>query len=320
MSKEPLLAPDDNRFVMFPIKYDDIWQMYKKQVDCFWRPEEIDLTKDLTIWESLHQDERYFVSMILAFFAASDGIVLENLASRFMSEIQVSEARAFYGFQIAMENIHSHTYSLLIETYIKDKEEKSKLFNAIDNFPCIKKKSDWAQKWIHDNRSSFATRLVAFACVEGIFFSGAFCSIFWLKKRGLMPGLTFSNELISRDEALHCEFAILLYSKMVKKIDKSRIHEIIKEAVEIETEFICDALPCKLIGMNSDLMTQYIQFVADRLCVQLGYKKIYNVTNSFDWMEFISLESKTSFFERRNDSYALANKDSTDAFVFNEDF
>ena len=320
MSKEPLLAPDDNRFVMFPIKYDDIWQMYKKQVDCFWRPEEIDLTKDLTIWESLHQDERYFVSMILAFFAASDGIVLENLASRFMSEIQVSEARAFYGFQIAMENIHSHTYSLLIETYIKDKEEKSKLFNAIENFPCIKKKSDWAQKWIHDNRSSFATRLVAFACVEGIFFSGAFCSIFWLKKRGLMPGLTFSNELISRDEALHCEFAILLYSKMVKKIDKSRIHEIIKEAVEIETEFICDALPCKLIGMNSDLMTQYIQFVADRLCVQLGYKKIYNVANPFDWMEFISLESKTSFFERRNDSYALANKDSTDAFIFNEDF
>ena len=320
MSKEPLLAPDNNRFVMFPIKYDDIWQMYKKQVDCFWRPEEIDLTKDLNSWESLHQDERYFVSMILAFFAASDGIVLENLASRFMSEIQVSEARAFYGFQIAMENIHSHTYSLLIETYIKDKEEKSRLFNAIEHFPCIKKKSDWAQKWIHDNRSSFATRLVAFACVEGIFFSGAFCSIFWLKKRGLMPGLTFSNELISRDEALHCEFAILLYSKMVKKIDKSRIHEIIKEAVEIETEFICDALPCKLIGMNSDLMTQYIQFVADRLCVQLGYKKIYNVTNPFDWMEFISLESKTSFFERRNDSYALANKDSTDAFVFNEDF
>ena len=320
MSKEPLLVADNNRFVMFPIKYDDIWQMYKKQVDCFWRPEEIDLTKDLTIWESLHQDERYFVSMILAFFAASDGIVLENLAARFMSEIQVSEARAFYGFQIAMENIHSHTYSLLIETYIKDKEEKSKLFNAIENFPCIKKKSDWAQKWIHDKQSSFATRLVAFACVEGIFFSGAFCSIFWLKKRGLMPGLTFSNELISRDEALHCEFAILLYSKMVNKIDKSRIHEIIKEAVEIETEFICDALPCKLIGMNSDLMTQYIQFVADRLCVQLGYTKIYNVTNSFQFMEMISLESKSNFFEKRSDAYALANKDSTDAFIFNEDF
>jgi ribonucleoside-diphosphate reductase subunit M2 len=220
-----------------------------------------------------------------------------------------------------MENIHSETYSLLIETYIKDKEEKHKLFNAISNYPCIKKKSDWAQKWIHDNRSSFATRLVAFACVEGIFFSGAFCSIFWLKKRGLMPGLTFSNELISRDEALHCEFAVLLYSKLVKKMDKSRIHEIIKEAVEIETEFICDALPCKLIGMNSDLMTQYIQFVADRLCVQLGYKKIYNVTNSFDFMELISLESKSNFFEKKIDAYALANKrTSDDDFAFSDDF
>jgi ribonucleoside-diphosphate reductase subunit M2 len=317
---EPLLTPDDNRFVMFPIKYQDIWDMYKKQVDCFWRAEEIDLTKDFSQWEALNADERYFISMILAFFAASDGIVLENLASRFMNEIQVSEARAFYGFQIAMENIHSHTYSLLIETYIKDKVEKNRLFNAIDNFPCIKKKSDWAQKWIHDNRSSFATRLVAFACVEGIFFSGAFCSIFWLKKRGLMPGLTFSNELISRDEALHCEFAVLLYSKMVKKIDKSRIHEIIKEAVEIETEFICDALPCRLIGMNSDLMTQYIQFVADRLCVQLGYKKIYNVSNSFEFMNLISLESKTNFFERVVSEYALANKDTTDAFEISEDF
>ena len=317
---EPLLAPDDNRFVMFPIKYQDIWDMYKKQVDCFWRAEEIDLTKDLTHWETLNADERYFVSMILAFFAASDGIVLENLASRFMNEIQVSEARAFYGFQIAMENVHSETYSLLIETYIKDKAEKNRLFNAIEHFPSIKKKSDWAQKWIHDNRSSFATRLVAFACVEGIFFSGAFCSIFWLKKRGLMPGLTFSNELISRDEALHCEFAVLLYSKMVKKIDKARIHEIIKEAVEIETEFICDALPCRLIGMNSDLMTQYIQFVADRLCVQLGYKKIYNVSNPCQFMDLISLESKTNFFEKKVDSYALANKDTTDAFEISEDF
>ena len=317
---EPLLAPDDNRFVMFPIKYQDIWDMYKKQVDCFWRAEEIDLTKDYSQWETLTSDERYFISMILAFFAASDGIVLENLASRFMSEIQVSEARAFYGFQIAMENIHSHTYSLLIETYIKDKVEKNRLFNAIEHFPCIKKKSDWAQKWIHDNRSSFATRLVAFACVEGIFFSGAFCSIYWLKKRGLMPGLTFSNELISRDEALHCEFAVLLYSKMVKKIDKSRIHEIIKEAVEIETEFICDALPCRLIGMNSELMTQYIQFVADRLCLQLGYKKIYNVSNCFAFMDLISLESKTNFFEKKSDAYALANKDITDAFELTEDF
>jgi ribonucleoside-diphosphate reductase subunit M2 len=653
---EPLLAPDDNRFVMFPIKYNDIWDMYKKQVDCFWRAEEIDLTKDLNHWDSLSSDERYFISMILAFFAASDGIVLENLATRFMNDVQVSEARAFYGFQIAMENIHcvtgetkiltddgyymikdlenknvnvwngeefssvnvkytgdqeiykvtltngmeldcspghkwliqkgnpkhperclceevettdlrigdiieryitplvdfkdkeeflnpymhgffcgdgsycnnypiiylydkkkdllsnfkydsytenskrisfyitkyinkekyvvpinycinvrlrwleglvdadgcvnlnsnndstsiqlssinfkflqdvqlllttlgiqtnirlnhmaekrlmpkndgtgdydyymckncyvlyitgksinklidigfspkrlniiycerlnntinvserlkicsiekisendstycfnepkkhrgifngiltcqSESYSLLIETYIKDKVEKNKLFNAIEHFPCIKKKSEWAQKWIHDNRSSFATRLVAFACVEGIFFSGAFCSIYWLKKRGLMPGLTFSNELISRDEALHCEFAILLYSKLLKKIDKARIHEIIKEAVEIETEFICEALPCRLIGMNSVLMTQYIQFVADRLCVQLGYKKIYGVANCFDWMESISLESKTNFFEKRNDSYALANKmESDDVFNLIADF
>jgi ribonucleoside-diphosphate reductase subunit M2 len=318
---EPLLAPDDNRFVMFPIRYDDIWQMYKKQIDCFWRPEEIDLTKDLAHWYALNKDEQYYISMILAFFAASDGIVLENLAQRFMGEVQVSEARAFYGFQIAMENIHSHTYSLLIETYIKDNVEKDKLFNAINNFPCIKKKSDWSQKWIHDNRSSFATRLVAFACVEGIFFSGAFCSIFWLKKRGLMPGLTFSNELISRDEALHCEFAILLYSKMIKKIGKTRIHEIIKEAVEIETEFICEALPCRLIGMNSPMMTQYIQFVADRLCVQLGYDKIYNVTNSCDFMELISLESKSNMFERQVGDYALANKSNTDiAFDLNEDF
>ena len=320
-TSEPLLSPDDNRFVMFPIAHQDIWKMYKKQVDCFWRAEEIDLSKDLTHWEGLNKDEQTFISMILAFFAASDGIVLENLAQRFMSDVQVSEARAFYGFQIAMENIHSETYSLLIETYIKDKDEKSKLFNAITNFPCIKKKSDWAQKWIHDNRSSFATRLVAFACVEGIFFSGAFCSIFWLKKRGLMPGLTFSNELISRDEALHCEFAVLLYSKLLKKMDKSRIHEIIKEAVEIETEFICEALPCRLIGMNSQMMTQYIQFVADRLCVQLGYKKIYNVTNCFDFMELISLESKVNFFEKRTDAYAIANKTISDNdFELTEDF
>jgi len=318
---EPLLVPDDNRFVMFPIKHDDIWKMYKKQVDCFWRAEEIDLTKDLKDWDSLNGEEKYFISMILAFFAASDGIVLENLALRFMKDVQLSEARAFYGFQMAMENIHSQTYSLLIETYIKDTFEKDKLFNAIENFPCIKKKSDWAQKWINDNRSSFATRLVAFACVEGIFFSGAFCSIYWLKKRGLMHGLTFSNELISRDEALHCEFAILLYNKLLKRMEKARIHEIIKEAVEIETEFICSALPCRLIGMNADLMTQYIQFVADRLCLQLGYKKIYNVANPFDWMELISLDGKTSFFERRLGDYALANKGgANEAFVLNEDF
>jgi ribonucleoside-diphosphate reductase subunit M2 len=320
-SQEILLTPDENRFVMFPIKYDDIWKMYKKQMDCFWRAEEIDLTKDLTNWESLNNHEKYFISMILAFFAASDGIVLENLATRFMNDVQISEARAFYGFQIMMENVHSETYSLLIESYIKDKEEKCKLFNAITNFPCIKKKSDWAQKWIHDNRSSFAARLVAFACVEGIFFSGAFCSIYWLKKRGLMPGLTFSNELISRDEALHCEFAILLYSKLQKKIDKARIYEIIKEAVEIETEFICQALPCKLIGMNSELMTQYIKFVADRLVVQLGYKKIYDATNPFSWMELISLESKTNFFEKRVSEYALATKQKEeDIFELKENF
>ena len=318
---EPLLTPDDNRFVMFPIQDQDIWKMYKKQVDCFWRAEEIDLSKDQLHWDALEPSEKYFISMILAFFAASDGIVLENLAMRFMSDVQLSEARAFYGFQIAMENIHSETYSLLIESYIKNSEEKHKLFHAIENFPCIKKKSDWAQKWIHDNRSSFATRLVAFACVEGIFFSGAFCSIYWLKKRGLMPGLTFSNELISRDEALHTEFAVLLYNKLQKKMTKARIHEIIKEAVDIETEFICDALPCRLIGMNSQLMTQYIQFVADRLCLQLGYDKIYNVSNPFDFMELISLESKTNFFEKRVDSYALAEKTKADdVFEFTADF
>jgi len=318
---EPLLTPDDNRFVMFPIKYDDIWKMYKKQIDCFWRAEELDLSKDLNHWEMLSKDERYFISMILAFFAASDGIVLENLALRFINDIQLAEARAFYGFQIAMENIHNETYSLLIDTYIKDQEEKARLFRAIEYYPCIKKKSDWAQKWIKDNRSSFATRLVAFACIEGIFFSGAFCSIYWLKKRGLMPGLTFSNELISRDEALHCEFAVLLYNKLQRKIDKSRIHEIIKEAVEIEIEFINEALPCRLIGMNSELMSQYIQFVADRLSVQLGYKKIYNVSNPFEFMELISLESKTSFFERRNDAYALTNTKGKDtAFEMTEDF
>jgi ribonucleoside-diphosphate reductase subunit M2 len=318
---EPLLTPDDKRFVMFPIQHQDIWEMYKKHVDCFWRAEEIDLTKDLNHWSDLSSDEKYFISMILAFFAASDGIVLENLGLRFMNEVQVSEARAFYGFQIAMENIHSQTYSLLIDTYIKNTEGKDKLFNGIANFPCIKKKADWAQKWIGDKRSNFATRLIAFACVEGIMFSGAFCSIYWLKKRGLMPGLTFSNELISRDEALHTEFAILLYKKMIKKLSKAKVYEIIREAVEIETEFICDALPCRLIGMNADLMTQYIQFVADRLSVQLGYDKIYNVINPFDWMELISLDSKTNFFEKKTDAYALANKTITeDIFDLTEDF
>lgn len=321
IQNEPLLQEDDNRYVMFPIQDQDIWQMYKKQVDCFWRAEEIDLSKDISHWESLNKDEKYFISMILAFFAASDGIVLENLAARFMGEVQSSEARAFYGFQIAMENIHSETYSLLIDTYIKDREEKTMLFQAIQNYPCIKKKADWAIKWIQDKRSSFATRLIAFACIEGIFFSGAFCSIYWLKKRGLMPGLTFSNELISRDEALHTEFAVLLYSKLNKKINKQKVIEIIKEAVEIEKEFICDALPCRLIGMNSDLMCQYIEFVADRLIVQLGYEKIYNTKNPFDFMDMISIEGKTNFFEKRVSEYALADKTKEDdVFDLDADF
>ena len=311
-SMEPLLTQTNDRFVLFPIKHNEIWGMYKKAMASFWTAEEIDLYADLNDWESMNDGERHFISHILAFFSASDGIVNENLALRFYNDVQIPEARAFYGFQIAMENIHAETYGLLIDTYIKDKEQKHKLFTAIEHFPCIKKKSDWAQKWIHDNRSSFATRLVAFACVEGIFFSGAFCSIYWLKKRGLMPGLTFSNELISRDEALHCEFAILLYSKLLKKIDRARIHEIIKEAVEIETEFICSALPCKLIGMNSDLMTQYIK---------LGYPKIYNVTNCFDWMELISLEGKTNMFERKISEYSLSNKVGIDdAFNMSDNF
>jgi ribonucleotide reductase beta subunit family protein with ferritin-like domain len=311
---EPLLQ-DDNRFVMFPIKDDNVWQMYKKALESFWRCEEVDLSKDLKDWNGLDNDERYFISMILAFFAASDGIVLENLAMRFMTDVQLSEARAFYGFQIAMENIHSEMYSLLIETYIKDKDEKEKYFHAVDNFPCIKRKADWALKWIGDKRSGFATRLIAFACVEGIFFSGAFCSIYWLKKRGLMPGLTFSNELISRDEALHTEFAVLLFSKLEKKPKKEKVYELVKEAVAIEQEFITSALPCRLIGMNDTMMNQYIEFVADRLVVQLGYKKIYNTANPFGFMELISIEGKTNFFEKRVGEYALADK-KVDANVF----
>lgn len=318
---EPILKPDDNRFVMFPIKHNDIWEMYKRQVDCFWRSEEIDLSKDLGDWEKLSSDEQHFIKMIIAFFAGSDGLVLENLASRFMNDVQISEARAFYGFQIAMENIHSETYSLIIDTYIRDGEEKARLFNGIENFPCINKKAEWAKKWIADKRSSFASRLVAFAVIEGIFFSGAFCSIYWLKKRGLMPGLTFSNELISRDEALHTEFAVLLYSKLQKKLNKKRIYEIIKEAVDIEKEFINDAIPCRMIGMNSALMSQYVEFVADRLCLQLGYDKIYNAQNPFDFMELISIETKVNFFERTNSEYALANKKiDEDVFDLSTDF
>jgi ribonucleoside-diphosphate reductase subunit M2 len=305
---EPLLSEDTSRYVMFPVSDQTIWKLYKKQVDCFWRPEEIDTSKDLTQWETLTTDEHFFIKMILAFFAGSDGIVLENLASRFMMDVQLPEARAFYGFQIAMENIHSETYSILIDSYIKDNVEKDKLFHAIEHFPCIEKKAKWAIKWIQDKRSCFATRLIAFACIEGIFFSGAFCSIYWLKKRGLMPGLTFSNELISRDEALHTEFAIYLFSKLEKKIPKKKIRDIIQEAVTIEKEFITEALPCRLIGMNSELMNQYIEFVADRLLLQLGCEPFYKTTNPFDFMEMISLEQKTNFFESRVSSYALAEK------------
>ena len=315
---DPLLVENEKRYVMFPIVDDTIWKMYKKQIDCFWRAEEIDLSKDMVHWEKLSKDEKHFIKMILAFFAASDGIVLENLGGRFMMEVQLPEARAFYGFQIAMENIHSETYSLLIDSYIKNNEEKQNLFEALQKYSCIRKKGDWAIKWIQDKRSNFATRIVAFACVEGIFFSGAFSSIYWLKKRGIMPGLTFSNELISRDEALHTEFAVYLYNRLEKKLSKKKITEIITESVEIEKEFITESLPCRLIGMNSVLMSQYIEFVADRLSLQLGCDKIYNVTNPFDFMEMISLEQKTNFFESRVSEYSLAEMSGKED-AFNEE-
>lgn len=291
---------------MFPIQYPQIWEMYKKAEASFWTAEEVDLSSDLRHWETLTPDEKHFITHVLAFFAASDGIVLENLAGRFMKEVQVAEARAFYGFQIAIENIHSEMYSLLLETYIKDFAEKTRLFHAIETVPCVAKKAKWALNWI-DGSESFAERLVAFACVEGIFFSGSFCSIFWLKKRGLMPGLTYSNELISRDEGLHCDFACLLYSLLRTKLSKERVRGIVKEAVEIEREFVCDALPCALVGMNAGLMSQYIQFVADRLLAALGYGKLYGVANPFDWMELISLQGKTNFFEKRVGEYQKAS-------------
>jgi ribonucleotide reductase beta subunit family protein with ferritin-like domain len=320
---DPLLTPNEKRFVMFPIQDDSIWQMYKKQVDSFWVPQEVGLSQDLADWKKLSDDERHFISMVLAFFAGSDGIVQDNLAARFMGDVQLSEARAFYGFQIAMESIHNEMYSILIDTYITEPEQKDRLFNAIDNYPCIGRKANWAKKWIADNRSSFAARLVAFACVEGIFFSSSFASIYWIKKRGLMPGLTFSNELISRDEALHTEFAVLLYTKLHKKLNKKRVYEIIQEAVEIEKEFILEAIPCRMIGMNAKLMSQYIEFVADRLSLQLGYDKIYGSANPFDFMELISIETKVNFFERTNSEYALANKtidENTNIFDLNAAF
>jgi len=304
--EEPILKENDNIFVLFPIEHDDIWAEYKKQEASFWTAEEIDLSQDISDWENkLNDNERHFIKHVLAFFAASDGIVNENLAENFLAEVQYTEAKFFYGFQIAMENVHSETYSLLIDTYIKDKVEKDKLFRAIETLDCVAKKAQWALRWI-DN-GSFAERLIAFAAVEGIFFSGSFCSIFWLKKRGLMPGLTFSNELISRDEGMHMDFACLLHGKhVVNKVPKERIEEIIKDAVEIEKEFVVDAIPVRLIGMNADLMSQYIEFVADRLLVELGNEKVYNVSNPFDFMDMINLQGKTNFFEKRVGEYQKA--------------
>lgn len=304
--EEPLLKHNPRRFVLFPIQYHEIWQMYKKAEASFWTAEEVDLSKDLNDWEKLNNDEKYFISHVLAFFAASDGIVNENLVERFSQEVQVPEARCFYGFQIAIENIHSEMYSLLIDTYIKDNVERDHLFSAIETVPCVKKKAEWALKWISDGSATFGTRLVAFAAVEGIFFSGSFASIFWLKKRGLMPGLTFSNELISRDEGLHCDFACLLFSHLRNRTSPETILKIITEAVKIEQEFLVEALPVKLIGMNCDLMKTYIEFVADRLLVALGCPKHYKVENPFDFMDLISLQGKTNFFEKRVGEYQKA--------------
>jgi len=318
---EVLLRENKDRFVILPINYPRIWEMYKKHEASFWTAEEIDLSDDMKHWENLNSGEKHFISNILAFFAASDGIVNENLAVNFMSEVQVPEARCFYGFQIMMENIHSETYALLIDTYIKDPAEKDRLFHAIDTVPAVQKKAKWALKWI--NNGTFAQRLVAFAAVEGIFFSGSFCSIFWLKKRGLMPGLTFSNELISRDEGMHCEFACLLYSMLSSKLSKQEATGIITDAVEIEKEFVTDALPVNLIGMNAKLMSQYIEFVADRWLVELGYDRVYNATNPFDFMEMISLQGKTNFFEKRVGDYqknGVLNAAESKAFTLDDDF
>ena len=306
--QEAMLKPNPKRFVLFPIQYNDIWEMYKKQVACFWTAEEIDMGDDTKSWDTLTIDEQHFIKYVLAFFAGSDGIVNENLATNFMTEIQIPEARCFYGYQIAMENIHSETYSMLIDFYIKDKVEKDKLFNAIETIPCIKKKADWCMLHIN-SKASFAERLVAFACVEGIFFSGSFCSIYWLKKRGKLPGLCFSNELISRDEGLHTDFACMLYKMLKYKLDVSHIYRIVGEAVLIEQEFICQSLPVSLIGMNKEMMSEYIEFVANRLIEALGYEneKIYNASNPFDWMEMISMTGKTNFFERRVGDYSKAS-------------
>ena len=320
---EYLLTEENKRYVVFPIQNDKVYEMYKKAVASFWTPEEIDLEKDLTDFNKLSDDERYFIENVLAFFAASDGIVNENLGERFLNEVQIKEAKMFYGFQIAMEDIHGITYSLLIDTYIKDSVKKDKLLNAIETIPSVKKKAEWAQKWIEDTDSDFGKRVIAFAAVEGIFFSGAFCSIFWLKKRGLMPGLCFSNELISRDEGMHTEFAILMYSMLENKPSDDTVIQIISEAVEIEKEFITESLPCSLIGMNQDLMKQYIEYVSDRLLLMMGIPKIYNTVNPFEWMELISVQGKTNFFEKRVGEYSNAanpNVDNTGSFEIDEDF
>jgi len=304
---EPLLTKEENRFVVYPIKHLDVWTAYKNQVAHFWTAEELEFNQDVVDWEEkLNEDEKYFIRNILAFFAGSDGIVMENLVSRFTNEVQWVEAKLAYAFQAMMEGIHSEVYSLMIDTFVKDIDEKTHLLNAIQTIPCVGKKADWALKWISDTASSFGTRLIAFACIEGIFFSGSFCAIFWLKQRGLMPGLTTSNEFIARDEGMHTDFACLLYTHIVNRVSKLEFVKIIKEAVDIEQEFICTSLPCRLLGMNAGLMKEYIEFVADRLCVQLGYNKIYNTANPFEFMERISLEGKDNFFEKRVSNYAKA--------------
>jgi ribonucleoside-diphosphate reductase beta chain len=321
---EPILQENPNRFVVFPIQHHDLWEFYKKSEASFWTAEEIDLAADLVDWRSrLNDDERHFVKHVLAFFAASDGIVNENLAENFVKEVQYPEAKFFYGFQIMMENIHSETYSLLIDTYIEDKEEKLKIQQAIQTIPCIQKKAEWAQQWIESPSEDFGTRLIAFAAVEGIFFSGAFCAIFWLKERGLMPGLTTSNEFISRDEGLHTQFACDLYQEIVNKVPKKKVHEILREAVKIEKQFITESLPCHLVGMNDKLMADYIEFVADRLSTQLGYGKIWGTANPFDFMERIALEGKDNFFEKRVSTYAKAGVGKTNqemSFSLDADF
>lgn len=322
-SFEPILAENPDRFVLFPIKYGTIWEWYKKSVASFWTAEEVDLTQDINDWENkLTDNDRKFIKHVLAFFAASDGIVNENLVLNFMREVQIPEARCFYGFQVAIENIHAEMYSLLIDTYIKDPKEKDFLFNALQNLECVSKKGNWALRWI-ENAPSFAHRLIAFAAVEGIFFSGSFCSIYWLKKRGLMPGLTFSNELISRDEGMHCDFACLLYSMLEHKLDPAEVKAIITEAVEYEKEFVTDALPVSLIGMNAEMMGQYIEFVADRLLMSLGCEKAYGTANPFSWMDMISIQGKTNFFEKRVGDYAKAGvmtKREDQAFSMEADF